>query len=74
MTDVIANLFVDIHPLIAKLTLFLDGNCFIIASTLREYSLRQSLLKVMADGITSLLRNALYDRRSSRFEIGFQGM
>jgi hypothetical protein len=74
MTDVIPNLFVDIHPSKAKLTLFLDGNCFLIASTVSEDSLRQRLLRVLADGTTSSLRNALYDGRSSMFEIAFQGM
>jgi len=74
MTDVIANLFVEVHPSKAKLTLFLVGNCFLIASTVSEYSLRQMLLRVLADGSTSLLRNALYDRRSSRFDIAFHGI
>jgi hypothetical protein len=50
MTDVIANLIVDVHPTKAKLTLFRTGNCFIIASTVSAYSLRQMLLTVVADG------------------------
>jgi len=74
MTDVIANAFVEVQPSKAKLTLFLDGNCFLIASTVSEYSLRQMLLRVLADGSTSSLRNALYDRRSSRFDIVFHGL
>jgi len=74
MTDVIANVFVEVHPSKAKLTLFLVGNCILIASTVSEYSLRQMLLKVLADGSTSSLRNALYDHRSSRFDIGFHGI
>jgi len=74
MTDVIANLFVDVYPSQAKLTLFLDGNCFLIASTVSEYSLRQRLLRVLADGSTSSLRNALYERCSSMIEIAFHGM
>jgi len=74
MTDVIANLFVEVHPSKAKLTLFLVGNCFVIASTVSDYSLRQMLLRVLADGSTSSLRNALYDRRSSRFDIALPGI
>jgi len=48
MRDVIANFFVDVHPSKAKLTLFLDGNCFLIVSTDNEYSLQQRLLRVLA--------------------------
>ena len=33
MTDIKASLFVDIHPSKAKLTLYCDGNNFLIAST-----------------------------------------
>jgi len=64
MTDVFANLFVDVHPSKAKLTLFVDGNCFLIASTVSVYSLRQIFLSVRADSNTNSVRNALYDRRS----------
>jgi len=74
MTDVIANLFVEVPSSNAKLTLFLVGNCFLIAFTVSEYSLRQMLLRVLADGSTSSLRNVLYDRRSSRFDIAFHGI
>jgi len=74
MTDIIANLFVDVHPSKAKQTLFLVGNCFLIASTVSEYSLRKMLLRVLDDGSTSSLRNALYNRRSSRFDIAFHGI
>jgi len=74
MTDVIANLFVDVHPSKAKLTLFVDGNCFLIASTVSVYSLRQILLRVLANGNTNSLCNALYDRLSWRFDIGFHGI
>jgi len=52
MTDVMANLFVDIHPSKAKLTLFRTGNCFLIASTVSAYSFRQMLPSVVADGST----------------------
>ena len=74
MTDVIADLFLDVHPSKAKLTLFVDGNCFLIAFTVSVYSLRQILLRVLADGNTNSLRNALHDCRSSRFDIEFHGI
>jgi len=73
MTNVMANLFVDVHPSKAKLTLFLDGYYFLIAFTVSEYSLRQMLIRVLADSRTRSLRSALYDRRSSRFDIAFHG-
>ena len=59
---------------IAKLTSFLDGNCFLIASTVREYSLQQWLLRVLAYASTCSQQNAVYDHRSLRFEITFEGM
>jgi len=74
MTDVIANLFVDVRPSKAKLTLFLDVSCYLIASTVSVYSLRQILHRVLADGNTSPLRNVLYDCRSSRLDISFHGL
>jgi len=74
MTDVIANLFVNVHPSKAKLTLFLDGNCFLIASTVSVYSLWLILLRVLADSNTNSLRNALYDGRNLRFDIAFHGI
>jgi hypothetical protein len=40
MTKVMASLFVNIQPSKDKLTLFRNGNCFLIASTVRAYSLR----------------------------------
>jgi len=70
----IANLFVDVHPSKAKQTFLLAGNCFLIASTVTVYSLRQILLRVLADGNTTLLRNALHERCSSTFDIVFHGM
>ena len=73
MTDIMANLFVDGHLSKAKLSLILDGNCFLIASTVSEYSLPQMLLRVLAHGNTSSLWSALYDHRSSRFDIAFYG-
>jgi len=74
MTDVIANLFVDDPPSKAKLTFFLEGNCFLIASSVRVHSLRQIFLSVLADGNTNSLRNALYEHRGSRFDIAFHGI
>jgi hypothetical protein len=74
MTDVIVNLFVGVHPCKGILTLFLDGNCFLIESTVSECSLQQRMLRMLADEITSSLHNALYDRHSSRYEISFQPM
>ena len=74
MTDVMGNLFVDVHPSKAKLTLFRNGKCFLIASTVSAYSLRQMLLRVVADGSTGSSRNDSYDRRSSRFDIAFHGI
>ena len=74
MTDVVASLFIDVHPSKAKLTLFRGGNCFLIASTVSGYSLWQMLLSVVAEGRTRSSRNALYDRRSSRFDMAFHGI
>jgi len=74
MTDIIANLFVDVHPSKARLTLFRTGNCFLIASTVSAYSLRGLLLRVVADSSIRSSRNALYDRRSSRFDTAFHGV
>ena len=74
MTDVIANLFVDVHASTGRLTLFLDGNRFLIVSTVSEYSLRQMLLKVLADGSLSSPRNALNDRHSARSDIAFHAL
>jgi hypothetical protein len=74
MIDVMASLFVHIQLSKAKLTLLLIGNCILIASTVSAYSLRQMLLRVVADGRTRSLRNALYDSRSSRIDIAFHGI
>jgi len=74
MTDVMASLFVYVHLSKAKLTLFDIGNCFLIASTVSAYSLRQMLQRVVAEGRTRSSSNDLYDRRSSRFDIAFHGI
>jgi hypothetical protein len=65
------DLFVAVHSSNAMLALLLDGYCFLIASTASEYSLQQMLLRVLADGSTGSLFNALYDHGSSRFDIAF---
>jgi hypothetical protein len=71
MTDVMASSFVDVHQSKAKLALIWNGNCFVIASTVRAYSLEQILLRVVTDGRTKSLRNALNNCRSSRVDIAF---
>jgi len=55
MIEIMANLFVAIHPSKPKLTLFVIGNCVLIASTVSEYSLRQMLLRELADGSSTYL-------------------
>jgi hypothetical protein len=74
MTDVIANLFVDVHPSYGKITVFLNGNCFSIESTDSGYSISQMLLKVLTDGSTGSPGDALYDRCSSRLHLAFHGI
>jgi hypothetical protein len=74
MTDVIAYFLVDVHPSKAKLTLFLDGNCFLIVFTVSAYSQQRMIVRVLADGSTRLSHNAIYDRRSSGFDIAFYGI
>jgi hypothetical protein len=74
MNDGIADLVVDVHPSKAKLTLFVDSNCFLIASTVSAFSLWQILLRVVADGNTNLPGNALYDRRNWWFDIAFHAI
>jgi hypothetical protein len=71
MTDVIPNLFVDVHPSKAKLTLFLDSNWFLIVSTVSVYSLQQILLRVLPDSNTNSLLNALHEHLSSTFDVAF---
>ena len=74
MRDDVASLFVDVHPSKAEQTFSLDGNCFLIASMVSLYSLQRMYLNVLAAGSTNTLRNALYDRRSSRFHISFHAI
>jgi len=71
MTNVMASVFVDVHPSKAKLTLFRIANCFLIASTVSAYCLRQMLLRVVADSSTRSSRDDLFDCCSSRFDIAF---
>jgi len=71
MTDIMANLFIDVHLSKAKLSLILDSICFLIVSNVGEYSLGQMMLMLLADGSTGLLRNALYDHRSPWFHLAF---
>jgi len=40
MTDIMANLFIDVYQSNAKLTLFPYGNRFLFQSTVNEYSLQ----------------------------------
>jgi len=74
MADVIASLVVDVHPSKAKLTSFCDNNYFLIASALSAYSLWRMMLRVVVEGNTRSLHNALYDHSSSRFDIVFHGI
>jgi len=74
MTDVMADLFVEVHPSKAKLSLFRNGSWFFIVSTVGAYSLRQMLLRVVTDGRTRTSFNALDDRGSWKFVIAFHGM
>jgi len=74
MTDLMASLFVDVHPSKAELTLFLEGNCVLIAFTVSVYFLQQMLLSMLVDGSTNSLCNGLYDCPSSKFDIPFPGI
>jgi hypothetical protein len=53
MTDVMANLIIDVHQFKAELTFVLDSNCLLIASTVSEHSLRQILLSVLMGSSTN---------------------
>jgi len=73
MSDVIANLFIYVHPSKAKLILCHDGNCFLIASTVGVYSLCLMLLRVLADDNTNSLLNTFHEHRISKFAIASHG-
>jgi len=74
MTDGIPDVFIDVQLSKAKLTLFSDGNCFLIASPVSKYSLPQMLLRVLVDGSPSSLGNELYDRHTSKFVGAVHGL
>ena len=74
MTDVVSLLFVDILLSKAKVTLFLDGNCSVIASAVSEYYFCQMLFRVLADSSTKLLCNVLYDPDSLWLDIEFHAI
>jgi len=59
MTDVMASVFADVHPSNGKGALVCDGNCFIIASTVNEYSPLQIFLRVVVDSSTRSPHNDL---------------
>ena len=50
MTYIMTSLIVDHNPSKAKLSLLLDGNCFVFASNVSVYPLRQMSLSVLAAG------------------------
>jgi hypothetical protein len=66
------NFFLDVHPSTAILTLFLDGHCFSIASTVTDYSIWQMLVKESVHDTTDVLRKVLYHCHSCKFDIVFQ--
>ena len=74
MTNLIPDMFLHVDSFKAKQTLFLDCNCFLIASTVSVYSLQEMMLLMLADGSTTLVRNASYDCCWSRFDNGFHGI
>jgi len=74
MTNVMDSMVIEVHPSKGKLTFFCNGYCFPIASTVSAYSLRQMLLRVVADDRTRSSCNALFDHCSSRSDIAFDGM
>jgi hypothetical protein len=73
MTHVVTNVLDDVNLSKAKPTFCLDGNWFINASNVSEYSLRQILHRVLADSITRLLCNVLHDCHICRYYIAFHG-
>jgi len=73
MTDGLARVFVDVHSSKAKLTLFCEGNYFLIALSVSANSLQQMSRRVVVDSSTMSDHNDLYDCRSWRFDIAFRG-
>lgn len=74
MTDIMASMCVDGHPSKAKVTLFCNRNCFLIACMVGADSLRQMLLRVVVESSTKSLCNASYHHCSSKFGIEFHGI
>jgi hypothetical protein len=68
------NLFVHVHLATAKLTLFLDGNCFLSATAVSGNSFQGIFSCVLADGNSNSLGNASSRPVSSRFDIVFLPM
>jgi len=66
-----ACLFVDVNPSKAKLTVFDDGNSFLLARTGCACCLWEMFLSVMAEGSTKSRRNGWSDYRSSKFDVAF---
>jgi hypothetical protein len=58
MANVVARLFVDIHPSKVKLPVVYDGNYFSITSMVSAYCHCQMWLMVVVEGNTRLLPNA----------------
>jgi hypothetical protein len=57
-----------------QLTVLLDGSCFLFASTVSEYSVRQREPQVLGDASNSSLHNALYDHCFTWLNIVFDGI
>jgi len=74
MTDIMASLFVDVHLSKAKQNWFRDGNCFLIAYTVSAYPFRQMFLGMVVEGSIRSVPKALYDCRSSWFDIVLNGI
>jgi len=53
MTDIVDNMYVKVHPSEAKLSVFLDGNYFLIVFTVSVYSIPRMVLRVLADSSTN---------------------
>jgi hypothetical protein len=73
VTDVIFNLFVEVHPCKSPLALLLDGNYFLIPSCVGKYTHWHILPNVLADSNTISLCSALYNCHSWRVDIALCG-
>jgi hypothetical protein len=74
MPDVMASVFIDVHPSKAQLTLFRTGNCFLVTYTVSANSRQHMLLRVIADSRTRSSGNAVYNCQSSRFDIALRAV